>query len=169
MSKLIWISFGVWSVFFPDDRKRNAASETMSLRMLVNVAFRCAIMFVLKECCHLSTSLGVVCVRVSTTIRESNFSSVNCGKKLWGWLATAEHSLCRPRKPTMSTNKTKKVKMATKSCPECDQQVRQNIFKVGCQRFWFCLAYCGPKSHKWRSAFGQKWSLVAAWLHTCKH
>lgn len=29
----------------------------------------------------------------------------------------------------MSTNKTKKVKMATKSCPECDQQVRKkNVF-----------------------------------------
>lgn len=27
------------------------------------------------------------------------------------------------RKVAMSTNKTKKVKMATKSCPECDQQV----------------------------------------------
>ncbi|XP_069543699.1 UPF0547 protein C16orf87 homolog isoform X1 [Brachyistius frenatus] len=26
-------------------------------------------------------------------------------------------------KPTMSANKTKKVKMATKSCPECDQQI----------------------------------------------
>ncbi|KAM4592470.1 UPF0547 protein C16orf87 homolog isoform 2-T4 [Odontesthes bonariensis] len=26
-------------------------------------------------------------------------------------------------KRTMSTNKTKKVKMATKSCPECDQQI----------------------------------------------
>lgn len=28
----------------------------------------------------------------------------------------------------MSTNKTKKVKMATKSCPECDQQVRKKNY-----------------------------------------
>ena len=27
----------------------------------------------------------------------------------------------------MSTNKVKKVKMATKSCPECDQQVRLTL------------------------------------------
>lgn len=30
----------------------------------------------------------------------------------------------------MSTNKTKKVKMATKSCPECDQQVRKMFVPI---------------------------------------
>jgi hypothetical protein len=30
----------------------------------------------------------------------------------------------------MSVNKAKKVKMATKSCPECDQQVRKCIDMV---------------------------------------
>lgn len=117
------------SIFFPNDRERNAASETMSLRMLINEVFRCAVKCVLTECCHLSTSFSVVSLRVFKTVREGKFTSVNCGRKLRGGLATAELSLCRPRKPTMSTNKTKKVKMATKSCPECDQQVRQHIPK----------------------------------------
>lgn len=58
-----------------DDRKRNAASETMSLRMLINLAFRCAVMCVLKKCCHLSESLSVVRVRGFTTIRGRHFSS----------------------------------------------------------------------------------------------
>lgn len=51
---------------------------------------------------------------------------MNLDSKVEG-LATALLSVYRRRKRTMSTNKTKKVKMATKSCPECDQQVR-NMF-----------------------------------------
>uniref|UniRef100_A0A3Q3WXZ5 Uncharacterized protein n=1 Tax=Mola mola TaxID=94237 RepID=A0A3Q3WXZ5_MOLML len=35
----------------------------------------------------------------------------------------------------MSTNKTKKVKMATKSCPECDQQI-----PVACKSFFPAIA-----------------------------
>lgn len=38
----------------------------------------------------------------------------------------------------MSTNKTKKVKMATKSCPECDQQVREYGFDE------ISVAHCVP-------------------------
>lgn len=34
------------------------------------------------------------------------------------------------RTRTMSANKTKKVKMATKSCPECDQQVRKSVCAI---------------------------------------
>lgn len=37
---------------------------------------------------------------------------------------------CCCRNLTMSGNKTKKVKMATKSCPECDQQVRECAFSL---------------------------------------
>lgn len=126
-SILIWLQLASMSISSLDDRKRNAAFETMSLRMLINLAFRCVVMCVLKKCCHLSESLSVVRVRGFTTICGRHFSSVNCVKKLWAWLATAELSLRRERKSTMSTNKTKKVKMATKSCPECDQQVRQYV------------------------------------------
>lgn len=164
MSILIWIQLEFF--FSPDDRERNAASETMSLRMLMNLAFLCAVMSVVKKCCHLSASLGVVCVRGLATHRESHFSSVNCGRKLWGRLATAELSLCGPRKPTMSTNKTKKVKMATKSCPECDQQVRQYMFKFDCKRFWFCFLTVVPNVINDAQLSDKN---GAAWLHTCKH
>lgn len=76
-------SVGVMSVFFfPDDRERNAASETMSLRMLVNVAVRSAVMCVVKKSCRLSPSLGVLCVRVLRTVGQSPFSAVSGGRKL---------------------------------------------------------------------------------------
>ena len=45
-------------------------------------------------------------------------------------VASVEQSACRWRKRTMSANKTKKVKMATKSCPDCDQQVREYICQI---------------------------------------
>nr|XP_046249195.1 UPF0547 protein C16orf87 homolog isoform X5 [Scatophagus argus] len=54
---------------------------------------------------------------------QNTVMSVSLFKRKVVTRATVELSVCCWRKPTMSANKTKKVKMATKSCPECDQQI----------------------------------------------
>lgn len=83
-------------------------------------------------------------------------------------VATAELCGCVvPGKPTMSTNKTKKVKMATKSCPECDQQVRQHIFpNWAADAFGFVWLTAVP--HVINDAQLEDKN-GACWLHTCKH
>lgn len=70
----------------------------------------------------------------------------------------------------MSTNKTKKVKMATKSCPECDQQVRYYLkfsilLPIASAQFFFKF-YFVFISLTIKTEMGLE---RLPRLHTCKH
>lgn len=74
---------------------------------------------------------------------------------------------------SMSSSRAKKVKMATKSCPECDQQVRRGVVRRGAGAALSCpvpscpVPSCQP-SHAWRPAALPSVpvysALAAAWL-----
>ena len=115
----------VWRLPFLKELECNRPAGELSVRMLVALAGLVYMCFVRV----LSSRYIAECLlHAFVSVRWSKYVAVHVLQR--AVVANRQPSACRWRKQTMSANKTKKVKMATKSCPECDQQVRKYIIFI---------------------------------------